>query len=404
MEPKKNIFFFDFYHILPDKKNIQFSYKYKDSVFVESIFLPEPIPDSVNQNLLKKVLESVHLILGVSYYKMYPAKSMATPYNLTKNQVDFWNTVYRKGLGEFFYRNKIDFRGLINFSYKNDGQVIPIVETRKKRCLVGVGGGKDSIVAVELLKEKTKKITGLILETGAADIQKDVALVSAINYILIKRKLDEKIFSNDNLKGHVPFSAIFSFIALLVAVIYDYSDIVTANERSADFGNVKYLNEEINHQWSKSEEYEKLFQDYVKEFISPDIHYYSILRSYTEAEIVKNFIQHKKYFPFFSSCNRNFVIKNRSNKKWCGECAKCAFVFLILAVHLSKSELLSIFGKDLLDDKNLISLYKDLIGKGTMKPFDCVGTFEDSKEAFGEIKKKLDFQGDAVVEEIGKII
>ncbi|MDO9027298.1 MAG: endonuclease domain-containing protein, partial [Candidatus Roizmanbacteria bacterium] len=279
-------------------------------------------------------------------------------------------------------------------------------EAKKNRSLVGIGGGKDSIVAIELLKKERKHVTGLILETGHSHIQREVAKTAGIKFLLVKRRLDNKLFELENIyNGHVPFSAIFAFIALLVSVIYDYSSIITANEKSSNFGNLNYLGSEINHQWSKSEEFENLFKDYVRKFITPDVNYFSILKDYSELEITEMLVKYKKYFPFFSSCNRNFKIKsNIDQKRWCGECAKCAFVFTILAANLSKEEIVGIFDKNLLDDPELIPLYQDLIGKGKMKPFDCVGTFEESVQAFKMIKSKGEFNNEVVMKTIEKLI
>ena len=39
------------------------------------------------------------------------------------------------------------------------------------------------------------------------------------------------------------------------------------------------------------------------------------------------------------------------------------------------------FGKNLLDDETLVPMYQDLLGYGAMKPFDCVGTFEEAQAA-----------------------
>lgn len=115
-------------------------------------------------------------------------------------------------------------------------------------------------------------------------------------------------------------------------------------------------------------------------------------------EIAKLFSSHKKYFPVFSSCNRNFKIKGNVNqKRWCGECAKCAFVFIMLAANLSRAEVVKIFDKNLLDDPRLIPLYHDLIGKGTMKPFDCVGTFAESRQALAIIKNKKEFDVSEII-------
>lgn len=413
MKPKEDVFVFDSYSILENKKEINFNYRYKDLKFSEKILLPKQIPDSVDTVLLTKALYNLHLMLGISYFKMYCPKQITIPYPLTHEQAQFWNTVYTKGLGEFFYRNKIDFRNLIHFPYLSEPNIQPghiqprrLDEAKKNKYLVGIGGGKDSIVAIELLKKKEKQITGLILETGSSLIQQNVAEISEIESFTVKRQLDEKIFklSENTYNGHVPFSAIFAFTALFVSIVYDYSSIVTANEKSSNFGNVDYLGSEINHQWSKSGEFENLFKEYVNKFVTSDVDYFSVLRNFSELEITKMFAEYKKYFPVFSSCNRNFKIKIKTDKKWCGRCPKCAFIFIMLAAFLSKEEVISIFGKNLLDDDSLIPLYIDLIGKGKMKPFECVGTFEESMEAFKKIKQSGEFNKDSIMVAIDKYL
>lgn len=413
MIQKQDVFEFVSYEIQSDKKMINFNYRARDLYLTEKITLPTPIPSFINPLLLKNILNDLHLILGITYFKMYCPKKIISPYHLTKAQADFWNTVYTKGLGEFFYKNKIDFRGLINFPYFDISSTQPIQlrqldEAKKNKFLVGIGGGKDSIVAIEQLKKQKKEITGFILDaqTTPPNIQIEVSKTMEINYLTVKRQLDSQVFDlRSTYNGHIPITAIYSFIALLLATIYDYSSIIIPNGKSANFGNVNYLGAEINHQWSKSEEFEKLFQEYVKQNITSNIDFSSNLRSYSEMEIAKMFSVHKKYFPIFSSCNRNYKINGNINqKRWCGECAKCAFVFIILSAYLSKKEVVEIFNKNLLDDPKLIPLYQDLIGKGKMKPFDCVGTFEESIEAFEMIKNNGEFKNDLVMKTIEKLI
>jgi len=401
MIQKLDVFEFISYEMQPDKRTINFNYKTNGLDLTEKIILPSPISSSVNSVLLENAVSNLHIILGITYFKMYCPKKIILPYDLSNAQARFWNTVYTKGLGEFFYKNKIDFRDLINFPFSDDVKTLPVDEKRKDRTLIGIGGGKDSIVSVEKLKKQNKKITGFILDaqSDASNIQIDVSKKMEINYLIVKRQLDQQLFDlKSTYNGHIPITAVYSFIALLLAVIYDYSSIIIPNGKSANFGNVHYLGVEINHQWSKSKEFEKLFQEYVKQNITLNIDYSSNLRPYSEMEIAKMFSYYKKYFPIFSSCNKNFKIKGDANqKRWCGECPKCAFVFIILATYLTKKEVVEIFDKNLLEDPQLIPLYHDLIGKGKMKPFDCVGTFEESRQALEMIKNKKEFDVSKII-------
>jgi len=401
MDKKPTIFEFTSYKFEPAQKRVLFSYKqeFVDSEplnFTETLLLPElPNLEGLPEGLVDKILQGVHLILGVSYFKSYCATKLKIPYALSQKEATFWNIVYRKGLGEFYYRNNLDPKISPKFSYNKNAKTKNYFLDKNEKCLVGVSGGKDSIVAAELLKEQGIDITAVFTETQKESlIVNKVIETLEIKSLKFRRVLDEKVFQNYKYNGHVPVSAMFAFLGILYAVLYRYSYCIMANEHSSNFGNIKYKGEMINHQWSKSSEFENMFCDYVKNFITPDVRYFSLLRPFYEIRIAELFSKYKQYFPYFSSCNKNFIIaENKKSELWCGQCPKCVFVFTLLSAFLSKDELLGIFKKNLYQDKNLLPLFKDIFGLGKLKPFDCVGTFEESKAAFmlGAKKFKNDF-------------
>ncbi|HRY82735.1 MAG TPA: UDP-N-acetylmuramoyl-L-alanine--D-glutamate ligase [Candidatus Moranbacteria bacterium] len=399
MQPVAKSFEFTSYNFNPQIRKLLFNYKIEFSnreplVFTETIIFPKPFfANKISQKLLDSLLSNLHIVLGVSYYKLYCPPKFKLNVSLSKKQADFWNAVYKKGLGEFFYVNKINFKNLINFPYSNKVSLEPFHLPRKNRVLLGIGGGKDSIVVAELLKENKIDATAMVVETQKkSSIAEGLIQKIGINSLIIERCLDEKIFQEHEgaYNGHVPISAIFAFLGYTMAVICDYSYVIVANEYSSNFGNVKYFGENINHQWSKSLEFEEIFQDYTREFICPDVLYFSLLRPFYEIRIAEMFSKYKKYFPFFTSCNRSFRIKkDRPKTLWCGECAKCAFVFTMLAAFLRKEEVVKIFGKNLFEEKNLLPVFADILGYGKMKPFDCVGTFDEARAAIFLAKNKF---------------
>ncbi|MBI3631758.1 MAG: UDP-N-acetylmuramoyl-L-alanine--D-glutamate ligase [Candidatus Staskawiczbacteria bacterium] len=389
MRLKPTIFEFTSYKFDPIQKRIFFNYKteFKDGnalFFTETVVLPEiPNVKELPPGLLDKIFEGLHLVIGVSYWKSYCATKIRVNYSLSKSESDFWDTVYRKGLGEFFYKNNLDTKISPKFPFKKNVKTNSYKLEKNNKCLVGISGGKDSIVAVEILKEQNFNATAFFTET-----QNESSLVNAIinitgtKSVKIRRILDEKLFDYNKYAGHVPVSAIYAFLNILCAVLYEYSYCIVANEYSSNFGNTKHKGEVINHQWSKSSEFENLFVNYVKNFITPDVHYFSLLRPFYEIRIVELFSKYKKYFSYFSSCNKNFIInKNGNEVLWCGECPKCVFVFILLSAFLSKKELVNIFNKNLYEEKKLMPLFKDVLGFGKIKPFDCVGTFQEARVA-----------------------
>ncbi len=428
---KPTVFEFSSYKTDLKKRTISFTYRIrfadaKPLTFTERLVLPQPISAKVSPQLLKNILEGLHLMLGISYYKLYVPQKAKVPYQLTGEQATFWNTVYRKGLGEFAYRNKLDpKRFAIFFASKKQKGSSAFSYPRADRVLSMIGGGKDSIVSTELLKEGRRPITALHIQTQRENVVTNELLKALhLPQLTIKRYLDEQIFKPHpgSYNGHIPISAVLAFTSVLAAILYDYRCCVVANEYSSNFGNVKYKGEVINHQWSKSAEFEQLFSAYVRNYITPDVTYFSLLRHSHELRIVKLFTQYPKYFKLFSSCNRvariippflkevpgsggGFksltvngplpLLRERRVNLWCGECPKCAFAFTILAAFLPKEKVLAIFRKNLFADEGLIPLFEDLLGFGTMKPFDCVGTFEEMQSAFYLASKK--FSQDAVI-------
>jgi len=453
MEEKARIFEFTSYQFEPARKRAVFHYTTKFGGgqaihFTETLLLPA-IPDvkEIPAGLLKKMLESLHLMLGISYYKFYPVKyreavispnaklfnqvncapDIKIPYSLSRPEADFWNTVYKKGLGEFFYRNKLDPKISPKFPFQKSVKTTNYqLQTTNSNCLIGMGGGKESIVTAELLKgnpdaseagSATSPVsatspTAFHVETGRGEeIIENVIKTAGLKSLKVRRFLDPKVHQPHPYNGHIPISAVYAFLGVFAALLYKYSYFIVGNEHSSNFSNIAYRGLEVhpvksasqseavssaagqfnwvNHQWSKSFEFETLFQDYVKKFLTPDVKYFSLLRPFYEIRIAKMFSKQKKYFPHFSSCNANFKINQEAEKLWCGQCAKCLFVFIMLSAFLSKKELIGIFGQNLYQQENLLPLFKDVLGFGTMKPFDCVGTFEEAQTALFLAKKNF---------------
>lgn len=393
------LFLFDSYSLDPTKTVISFVYKAGKDRFEERLFLPKPISDSFDGELLNALFFNLHLALGISYWKMkcFPRIEIASG-TLSADQAQFWNLVYTKGLGEFYYRNNIDFRKRVSFPYAEIPLNVPKNISFLKRELVGIGGGKDSVVTWERLKKENISAMGLVIETQKKyDSINELLRVGDIPVIRVRREIDTKLIEEKNnpayYNGHVPISMIYAWIGILTAMLYDYRAFVVSNEKSADEGNTEMFGTPINHQWSKSREFEDAFVQYVHTSISPDVSYYSLLRDLTELEIVKEFVSYPHYLPVVSSCNRNFSVTNKlSGTKWCGACPKCAFAFLLFAAYLPAEQVISLFGKNMLEDPELGSTFRDLTGRGGLKPFECVGTFKESQMAMKMIQKKGEFQ------------
>jgi len=75
-------------------------------------------------------------------------------------------------------------------------------------------------------------------------------------------------------------------------------------------------------------------------------------------------------------------------------------VFLLLSAFLPKEQVVAIFHKDLFADMSLFPIYKQLLGLEGTKPFDCVGTPEESIYAFTLMAKRGEYTDDVIVKEL----
>ena len=222
--------FFEFisYEFKPNERGIFFNYKQEfsegDAInFTERITLPKDVDvKHMPAGLLEKLLQGMHLIIGTSYYKFYCATKIKHSYSLSKKEAEFWNTIYKNGLGEFYYRNNLDPKKSPKFSFdKNAKEQVYSLE-RNSKYLVALSGGKDSIVASELLKEQGLDITAIFTETGKqSDLVDKVAKEMGVNLLKIQRGLDQQVFQKHKYDGHIPISAVYAFLGIFYAVLYN---------------------------------------------------------------------------------------------------------------------------------------------------------------------------------------
>ena len=331
-------------------------------------------------NIPMEQLEALAFQIGmtelVSYWKIAcPKKVVVKPFLLTESQKKFWKKLYYNGLGEFLYLNGIAVSEADLMEMESQGKKpftkvgVPLDE----KTLVPVGGGKDSVVTLECLRHEMPVIPLIVNPRGATLNCVKTAGYAENDFIVINRSLDPtmlKLNAEGYLNGHTPFSALLAFISVLVAYGSRSKYIALSNENSANEATVPGTN--INHQYSKSIEFERDFRNYVSENLDDNVQYFSFLRPLSELQIAKLFSQCEAYHPVFRSCN-----VGSKTDSWCGHCPKCLFTWIILSPFLSREKLTAIFGKDLMADESLRPIFEELNGTASVKPFECVGTVEE---------------------------
>lgn len=377
---KHQQFIYEGFEILKGKDRLKIYFNFGISPDIK--FRPEiALPISAQQQNLDNLVFNLGMVELISYWKAAcPAEIVIKAGFLDEQQIKFWKKLLVKGLGEFFYTNKIDFTkdDLVEFKIENKKKFPCFKGKLSDRDLILVGGGKDSAVTLDSLGKTGKEFSCLLLNPTEAALKISQA-GRCPNPIIIKRTIDLKLIDLNKhgyLNGHTPFSAYLAFLATLTAVAYDYKNIIASNEASSDEANIKWKGQQINHQYSKTSQYEKDFKSYCQKYLSADVNYFSYLRNLGELQICKLFSKMEKYHKIFRSCN-----KDSKANKWCGKCAKCVSTYLTLYPFLG-NKTQKIFGRDLLIDESLIPIIRGLLRENdVVKPFECVATVAEIKTA-----------------------
>ena len=402
---------------------IEFLFRLNDKI----VFRPTasiPMRPFLDFNQPKEVLDTLVFNIGmielVSYWKsVCPKLVRVLPHCLDDDQVRFWKKIYFNGLGEFFYTNgiKASIDGFMTIESGQQsavggqqslvsgqrsavsgqrsavggqrsavsGQRLAVSSQRSavSNYLVPIGGGKDSVVTLELLR--SQDVRPLIMNPrGATTLCAERGGFTPEDTLVINRRIDPTLLdlnAKGCLNGHTPFSAMLAFYTLLAATLAGVCNVALSNENSANESTV--AGSTVNHQYSKSLEFENDFRAYVAKYVPCDVNYFSFLRPLSELQIAMLFARHDKYFGVFKSCNAG-----SKQDIWCGRCAKCLFAYIILSPFIEPERLNTIFGKSMLDDCELRGYFEELTGHTESKPFECVGTISEVNTALMMAKRR----------------
>jgi hypothetical protein len=366
---------------------------------VQFPYAPWP-PEASRQAAFEQALRLLHLVAGVSYYKAGLSHEMRfARHGPDPELAKFLTELYVQGLAEFAYVNHVDVSSRVSFP-GTGAPAAAIDLLLPQRALVAVGGGKDSLVGLRLLQQADIEVQAVCV--GQSTLIGDTVKAAGLPLLRIKRTLAPELAKMNRSgawNGHVPVTAINSAILLCASILYGFTYIVFSNERSADEATL-VLDDgtAVNHQYSKSSAFETGLRELITSHISPDIEYFSILRPFSELEIVRRFCELSEFHSVYSSCNRNFHLDgSRIEGRWCLDCPKCRFAALSLALFLPPGQVAGIMGGDLLDQGDQADGFRALCGLGRDKPFECVGEAGESRAAIAALVVSDDWCDHAVV-------
>ncbi|MGA3183527.1 MAG: hypothetical protein ABSE52_02875 [Candidatus Dormibacteria bacterium] len=372
----------------------------------ERVELGGPIAglDAARTAALERAVALLHLVAGVSYYKTCFAPEISVETDPPDADLAaFVHHLYTHGLAECRFVN--DLRGREIPPFPSTGSDAPNAGPAGlgDRPLVPIGGGKDSIVTLEAVRLAGRE--PLLFSVGRAPAVDRTVAVAGLPHVSVTRVLDPCLLELNRrgaLNGHVPVTAVVSCLAVIAALVHGAGAVVMADERSASAGSLTWDGIEVNHQYSKSWDFERRFAAIVAGHVAEDLGYFSLLRPWSELAIARRFAAFPEYHGAFVSCNRAFLLdRDRRTPSWCGDCPKCRFVALALAPFLDRDRIVLIQGKDLLGDPAQLPGFAALLGIEADKPLECVGEVEESRVAMRLLSTSAEWRDAAVVRVLG---
>ena len=402
------------YRLDPGRSLLSCRYSLGDREFEERVTFPGG--GQWDNPAVDQAARLVFLLAGVSYYKTAAPPVIDLGDNaVTDGERRFLRSFYLDGLGEFGYRNGLDLSALRIDGPRTDApDRLPPARWRDEtpvRPLVPFGGGIDSIVTVEHVKQRADAALFIMSRPGDFfDAIEAPAAITGLPIVRAGREIDPQLFRSRDLgflNGHVPVTGILSAIAVLAAVLEGRDAVIMSNEWSASIPTMEVDGRPVNHQYSKSAAFEAAFRAVLAGSLGTPLSYFSELRPYSELWVALRFAGLTQYHGTFRSCNRAFHL-DRSLRldHWCGRCDKCCFIDLILAPFVPAAELAAIFGgREPLTDPDpadsLAAKFRALVGTlPDSKPWECVGEVGECRAAVLLAAQRPDRATDGLLQQL----
>ena len=358
------------------------------------------LTSNYSETVIKQISACIALFEGMKLCSLFPKyyDISIIAADLSSSALELFFQIYQEVFAQHWYENNVtDYAGPeIIYPGVSLGQSDPsYLAENKSTVLAACGGGKDSIVALKLLEKADIPFASIQYSHniyGKADFQHNL-ISQVLEYVSPVKKHKISIYDDfidypflelyfpKNSGITVPETpvSIFEFLPIMLNEGYRYLSL--AHEKSANTGNLFWekLGKEVNHQWGKSHEAEKLLNDFIQNNLFSNFTYFSILQPIYDFRIFKNLTQYPEVLPKIHSCN--------IQKPWCKKCPKCAYVWLGLMAAFDPKYVNAVFRKNLFDDEDLIPIFRQMLGLADHTPFECIGEIDESRLA---IKKCLE--------------
>ena len=208
------------YTLYNDKISIVYCFRFGENFILEpKIEIPSRnFLHFKNNPLIDNIVFNIGMVELISYWKAAcPPRVKILCGKLSDKQINWWKKLYFNGLGEFFYLNGIDTDISTFMEIESDG----IFHAKSEHVdlsdavLVPIGGGKDSVVSMEILIDQGYEVVPMIVNPREASVRTiETGGFKLENCAVVKRFIDKKLLQLNNLgflNGHTPFSRVAGF-------------------------------------------------------------------------------------------------------------------------------------------------------------------------------------------------
>lgn len=365
-------------------------FRFSTKVFYHDVSFTK-LREKYSQSFITQIVAHIALFEGMKLCSLFPKYydiSKIVEY-LEKPVLALFVKIYQGVFGQHWYENNVTdyqqpeiiYSGKLGISNPleivGDNQII----------LAGCGGGKDSIVAMKLLQEVEVPFASMQYSHavyGKADLQHNLISGVLENVTPVEQHkisiYDDfvdfpffELYFPENSGIIAPETPVSVFESLILMLDKGYHYLCLAHEKSANTGNLfwREIDEEVNHQWGKSLEAEKMLAQFIQDNLLSNFQYFSILQPIYDLRIFNQLSKYPEVLPKIHSCN--------IQKPWCKKCPKCAYVWLGLMAFFDPNLVDQVFRKNLFDDDDLIPTFQKMLGLSTHTPFECIGEIDESR-------------------------
>ncbi len=373
---------------------IVFRYTAKGCAFAVRMTVPDHLMEELSalrgQSCLEQALLAIGLTFAARFFKLSNFSTVRVGFgSLDPESVYFFEDFFVGGLGEFRFLQGLDPRRKVSVVSAPEAAFNMAEFPLHEHALMLNGGGKDTIVAAEMLRRAGQSFTWLTVEPNETRRRVIRCAGGGDSAIEVDFRIEGDFEQNQAYGwGHTPYAAIVMAIGALFALLTRSRYVISGNELSADSGNVVYRGHLVNHQYSKSSVHELGFWKFVRRRIHPSMEVLSVLRPFHDVQLAMLFSSLDRYFGTFVSCNSGIA-----GGRWCKQCPKCAFTALAIGAFTGVSGLRRIFGEDVLGSPRIRRRIGELV-EGRIKPWECVGSRDECLLALALLLEKeptLDF-------------